>query len=105
MIGESYVNEMAPSGSTVQLKQIEKLLSPFNKLVKVAIVDDDGKEIYYGTGTLLIACYVLTSLHVITRKVKTKDGKYKEEEPRPTVLSAKNIKVFIGQNGENSPGI
>jgi hypothetical protein len=42
---------------------------------------------------------------VITRKVMTKDGEYKEEEPRPTVLSAKNIKVFIGQNGENSPGI
>lgn len=75
MIGESYVNEMAPSGSTVQLKQIEKLLNPFNKLVKVAIVDDDGEEIYYGTGTLFIACYVLTSFHVITRKVKTKDGK------------------------------
>lgn len=42
MLGDRYENGMAPPGSRPQLKTIEQLHHPFNKLVKVAVVDDDG---------------------------------------------------------------
>lgn len=68
----NYIPEMVYKDSK-SLKKMKNLNFPYNRIGRVVIFDEYGKEIAHGTGINCIGSFVITSLHIFVKMRKSRN--------------------------------